>query len=164
MIVDAGTLRSNEMVTFDGSAETDGGMFRMFGGQGADVLIGGSGADTIRGGMGGDTLYGNGGNDVFVYRTAAESFTDRDSIQDFTQGDIVDLSRIDANINLDGDQMFEFIGNTGFHSKAGELRFQNHSGNIWLVQGDTDGDGDADFELFLVINDASPITEGDFLP
>lgn len=73
MIVDGGTLRSSETLTFDGSAESDGGKFRMFGGQGADVLTGGSGADFFRGGLGGDTLTGGGGADMFVYRSAAES-------------------------------------------------------------------------------------------
>jgi hypothetical protein len=64
---------------------------------------------------------------------------ERDGIQDFSAGDLIDLSRIDANTLLDGDQAFEFIGNAAFSKTAGELRFENISigGPVWLVQGDS---------------------------
>jgi len=163
MIVDAGTLREAESLTFDGSSET-GGRFTMFGGRGNDVLIGGGGNDSIRGGEGADTLTGNGGNDTFVYRAASESTpAGRDAIQDFNLGDLIDLSGIDADVLTDGDQAFVFIGNAAFSRTAGELRFQSEGGPIWLVQGDIDGNGTADFEVFLVISPADPITTSDFI-
>ena len=46
MTVDAATLRSEESLAFNGSAEPDG-TFRLFGGAGNDVLTGGAGADMI---------------------------------------------------------------------------------------------------------------------
>jgi hypothetical protein len=91
----------------------------------------------------------------------------RDTITDFTLGDLVDLSAIDANTLAGGNQAFSFIGNTAFAgtgaASAGELRFESAGGTDWLVQGDTNGDGIADFELFLTVSDADPITSTDFV-
>ncbi len=50
-------------------------------------------------------MTGGGGNDVFRYQPATGSTTaGRDSIQDFSLGDLIDLSRIDANIGTAGDE------------------------------------------------------------
>jgi len=78
---------------------------------------------------------------------------------------VIDLSRIDANVLIAGDQAFNFIGSAAFGNNAGELRFENISlgGPIWLVQGDTDGNGVSNFEVVLVISPADPITSGDFI-
>ena len=164
MTVDAGQLRETEHLTFNGAAESNGS-FRVFGGAGSDVITGSQNADIIVGRGSNDTLYGGGGDDVFRYDSTADSPAtgDRDSIQDFSLGDVIDLSRIDADVLLAGDQAFEFIGTDLFGGVAGELRFQNHAGNIWLVQGDTDGDKMSDFEIFVVIVDSDPITAGDFI-
>jgi hypothetical protein len=163
--VNGSRLGSEESLSFNGSMESDG-KFRIFGGGGNDLLQGGAGADLIYGGGRGDTLYGNGGNDVFRYQSVTESnSTERDGIQDFSPGDLIDLSRIDADTKTDGDQAFTFIGNAAFSGKAGELRFENVSlgGPIWEVEADVDGDGVSDFEVILVINPPDPITASDFI-
>lgn len=165
LTVNASTLEFEESLAFNGADETNGN-FRLFGGAGNDVLTGGGGADLIFGGLRGDTLTGGGGNDTFRYDNVAESnSTERDGIQDFNSGDLIDLSRIDANTTIEGDQAFSFVGSAAFSNTAGELRFENISmgGPIWLVQGDIDGNGVSDFEVVLVINPADPITAGDFL-
>jgi Ca2+-binding RTX toxin-like protein len=149
---------------FDGSTETNG-MFRIFAGAGDDVLQGGAGNDVIYGGLGADTMYGHGGNDTFRFDSAFHSTSAaRDGIQDFASGDMIDVSKIDANTLLGGNQAFNFIGNTAFSNQAGELRYENISdgGPIWLIQGDTDGNGLSDFELVLVLSDSDPITAADF--
>ncbi|HEX8261701.1 MAG TPA: RTX toxin, partial [Allosphingosinicella sp.] len=87
-----------------------------------------------------------------------------DKILDFSIGDLIDLSVIDADSGTAGNQAFSFIGNAAFGNHAGELRYQSNGGNEWLVQGDTNGDGTADFQFVLVINDADPITVADFIP
>jgi Ca2+-binding RTX toxin-like protein len=127
MTINGSTLGSEESLAFNGSDETDGN-FRLFGGAGNDVLTGGSGADLIFGGLRGDTLTGGAGNDIFRYDKVAESnSTERDGIQDFNAGDLIDLSRIDANTLVEGNQAFSFIGNAAFSGTAGELRFENIS-------------------------------------
>ncbi|HEX8307537.1 MAG TPA: RTX toxin, partial [Allosphingosinicella sp.] len=80
-------------------------------------------------------------------------------------GDLIDLSRIDANVLVAGDQAFTFIGNAAFSGTAGELRFHNISlgGPIWEVEADIDGNGTSDFEVILVISPADPITASDFI-
>jgi Ca2+-binding RTX toxin-like protein len=163
--VNGSTLGSEESLAFNGSEETDGS-FRLFGGSGNDVLTGGSGADMIFGGLRGDTLTGGAGNDTFRYNNVAESnSTERDGIQDFNAGDLIDLSRIDANELVAGNQAFGFVGSAAFSGTAGELRFENISlgGPVWMVQGDTNGDGVSDFEVILVISPADPITASDFI-
>jgi Ca2+-binding RTX toxin-like protein len=90
MIVSANTLRADETLLFDGSAESDG-RFRIFSGNGSDMLTGGTGndeifglggddtiqggdgADVINGGLGADSLTGGNGGDTFVYAGAADS-------------------------------------------------------------------------------------------
>ncbi|URW75668.1 hypothetical protein M9980_00045 [Sphingomonas donggukensis] len=163
LAVNANTLRVGESVTFDGSAETNGS-FRFFGGQGNDVFIGGSGADRLLGGVGADTLTGGGGNDVFLYTSVDHSLpTARDSIQDFALGDLIDVSGIDANTTLAGNDAFSFIGTGVFTGHAGELRYQNVSGNVFSVEGDVDGDGVTDFAVLVTVTDSHTITAADFV-
>ena len=69
---DGVNLLSDETLTFNGSAETDG-KFVIYGGHGADTITGGAGDDTIYGGAGADQLTGGAGNDTFAYMSAAHS-------------------------------------------------------------------------------------------
>jgi hypothetical protein len=82
----------------------------------------------------------------------------RDVIKDFhqTQHDKIDLSDVDANENVALDQAFKFIGSAHFTGHARELRFKNH-----VVQGDTDGDGTADFEIGVL--KVVELVKGDFI-
>ncbi|HEX8573425.1 MAG TPA: M10 family metallopeptidase C-terminal domain-containing protein [Allosphingosinicella sp.] len=163
MTVDAAPLRPAESLTFNGGAETDGS-FLVFGGQGADFILGGQNGDSISGGPGSDTLFGNAGNDVFRYTSTADSTpAAQDLIRDFAAGDLVDLSRVDADSRTEGNQAFTFIGAGAFGGRAGELRLEEQRAPIWLVQGDTDGDGSADFELLLVAVGRHAPASGDFI-
>jgi Ca2+-binding RTX toxin-like protein len=126
----------------------DDGNDQLFGEAGNDSLSGGYGNDLINGGLGTDLLRGGAGSDTFVFSSLADSVVGsaRDVIQDFVHlVDRIDLSGIDANNLVAGDQAFNFIGGSAFHRIAGELRY---SGG--LLSGDVNGDGIADFELQLV--------------
>ena len=57
------------------------------------------------------------------------------------------MSVIDANENIDEDQAFNFIGQSAF-SAAGQLRI-TQLGSSSILEGDTDGDGNADFAIEL---------------
>jgi Ca2+-binding RTX toxin-like protein len=159
-------LGANESMGFDGTLEIDGGKFRLWGGAGDDVLRGGSGDDLLYGGNGSDTLQGGGGADVFRYQSVTESTAaGQDGIQDFRLGDLIDLSIIDANINLAGNQAFNFIGTQAFTNQAGQLRAVEAwpGSGLWTIYGDVDGVSGADFQISVVVPDMHPITANDFL-
>lgn len=139
----------------DGDDLLDGGTGndRLFAGTGADRLYGGDGSDLLRGDAGRDEMWGGSGADGFIFddthfggATAAQC----DVIHDFstTEGDRVRLNLVDANSSLIGDQAFAFIGTAAFGHVAGQLRYQQISGNTF-VQGDLNGDGVADFWIQL---------------
>ena len=116
-----------------------------------NVLSGGLGNDTLVGGLGRDVLSGGGGNDVFDFNRAGDSIrgVNRDVIKDFTIGaDKIDLSGIDANTKIAGDQGFAFIGAALFHHVAGELRAIQYLGHTYVCA-DVNGDAVTDFQLDL---------------
>ena len=89
------------------------------GGGGNDTIIGTVGDDRIGGG-GADVLTGNGGADTFVFPTQFQSSAlFSDTITDMGADDTIDLSSIDANSGLAGDQAFAWIGTDAF-SKTGQ--------------------------------------------
>lgn len=137
------------------------------GGAGDDTITGGTGADRIIGGPGADTLRGGGGNDAFIFLFAdGVAPSPRDTILDFGTGsaargdDIIDLSRVDANVDIAGNQAFVF-GGTGV-------------GQVWVEENpDTAGSlvmantGGAELLMIAVEDwasrDASDWVRGDFV-
>jgi|CXWL01.1.fsa_nt_gi Ca2+-binding RTX toxin-like protein len=86
---------------------------QLLGGTGNDTLNGGTGNDTLTGGTGRDLLTGGTGFDTFDYNAASDSpaGAGRDQIVGFDGngaflGDRIDLSTIDANAFLLGNQAF----------------------------------------------------------
>ncbi len=70
LTIDAGALSAGRALTFDGTAETNGG-FKVIGGAGNDYIEGGAGDDAIYIDHGGeDQVYAGGGNNI-VYAGAA---------------------------------------------------------------------------------------------
>ncbi|MGO1073973.1 calcium-binding protein [Inquilinus sp. CA228] len=130
----------------DGLYGQDGNDY-LSGGDGNDYLSGGNGGDTLIGAAGQDTLVGGAGADRFVYETLAQSpvGAGADRITDFShaQADRIDLSAIDANTGVAGNQAFVFGG-----AGAGGLHFV-FSGFDTLITGDVNGDGTADFSIVL---------------
>ncbi|MGV3550042.1 RCC1 domain-containing protein [Rhizobium sp.] len=161
------TLTANvENLSLTGTSDIDGygnelanvlrgnrGDNRLFGHDGADQLFGGAGADRLVGGLGADRLTGGAGADLFVFNAVEETLqrpSGRDIITDFKvkQGDRIDLRSIDANTNTRGDDAFHLIGGDRFSGTAGELRLVD-KGRDLIVRGDVDGDGKADFSIYL---------------
>jgi len=131
----------------------DDGNDSVIGGAGDDYIYGGAGNDTLEGGAGKDVLTGGSGSDTFLFRPGdfdAGVTASRDTITDFNraEGDKISLSLLDANIKTAADDAFRFIGNEGFHKIAGELHYEAANGGV-LVAGDTNGDGIADFNIFV---------------
>lgn len=132
----------------------------IYGGTGNDTLYGGEGKDTIVGGSGTNAIFGGAGNDTFVFlEVASHKHKPSGTIFDYTPGvDKIDLSRIDANKKLGGNQEFSLIWSRDFGGVAGQLRVDKDSAGI-VVEGDTNGDRKSDFfillkgSLLLSIND-----------
>jgi len=122
------------------------------GGAGNDKLFGGDGNDFLSGDDGADILTGGLGKDSFNYAKATESgltAATRDIITDFhkTEGDKINLSAIDANVNVAGDQAFQFIGTDAFSADAtGQLRFD---AKTHILYGSTNADSTAEFSILL---------------
>ena len=74
------------------------------------------------------------------------------------QHDIIDLSALDAESGVAGNQAFHLI-TTGFTGDKGELRARV-SGSDLIVIGDINGDGTADFAILL--QGVAAITAADF--
>lgn len=128
-----------------------GGNDILIGGAGGDALNGGDGKDLLAGGAGSDTMTGGAGFDRYDFDAVTESLPGvgvRDLITDFVgngnlAGDLIDLATIDANVLLDGDQAFSFIGNAAF-TAPGQARYANG-----ILSLNTDGDLAAEMQVQL---------------
>jgi Ca2+-binding RTX toxin-like protein len=122
------------------------------GGEGSDALHGDDGDDTLNGGAGADRLSGGRGVDSFAFLSSdirlssSGLVADTDRIIDlsFLEGDRVDLSQIDANQGLAGDQAFIFVA--AFTGSAGEAVL-SYAGGGTVMALDVDGDGVADLSI-----------------
>lgn len=160
----------------------DAGLDTLEGGDGADFLYGGSENDTVLGGAGNDSIFGEAGNDLitggagldvmtggsgndrFIFTSASDtgaSFATADRITDFAQAqfDRFDVSQIDAIVGGDPNS-FSFLGANAFTNVAGQLRYQHSGGNTY-IQGDTNGDGVADF--IIRVDGVHVLTVADFM-
>ena len=148
----------------DDTIEGGEGADVLFGGLGADILLGGADDDRLEGGAGTDTLTGGTGRDVFVFRDGdtAATWVDADVVTDFDQGanERLRLDAMDADTTAGGIQAFSFIGAGAFTGVAGQLHYVQ-SGGMTYVEGDTDGDSNADFVIALT--GTLDLVAGDFV-
>src|SRR5205823_2162692 len=116
---------------------------QILGGAGNDSLIGGNGDDTLTGGTGVDHMRGDAGIDHFVFDDGDSGIgASRDVIVSFSANDLIDLSLVDANSGVAGDQAFTWIDTAAF-SASGQLRYEV-SGADKIIQANTGGDTAAD--------------------
>jgi trimeric autotransporter adhesin len=160
------TLGSDvENLTLTGSSAINGtgnGLDNIItGNSAANVLMGGDGNDTIHGGGGADMLTGGVGNDTFTFTDISDSLPgSADTITDFTTNDgegsddQIDLSGIDADTSVAGDQAFTIDTSTpsGPFTPAAHSIWLSATANPdgsddWILYGDVNGDTTADFEL-----------------
>jgi Ca2+-binding RTX toxin-like protein len=157
--------------TLAGKAGND----KLYGGAGKDALSGGAGADrlqgdggndTLTGGLGKDVLIGGAGADVFDFNAAQDSAATaaRDEIRDFTAVDRIDLSGIDANAAVAGNQAFSGItsgsGFGGSFEQPGALYYDEAAG---VLYGNVDADAQADFSIKVVLSGITGLVAADFV-
>ncbi|MGF6230852.1 Ca2+-binding RTX toxin-like protein [Inquilinus ginsengisoli] len=117
---------------------------------GANVLQGWGGNDALVGGGGGgkDTLIGGSGADRIDFMALGDSVVgaNADVITDFSHGqaDRIDLTAIDANAAVAGNQAFSFIGSGLYTGVAGQLRY-SIVGSVTTIAGHVNGDKVSDF-------------------
>lgn len=145
---------------------------------GNDYLRGHAGDDTLHGGTGADTLIGDGGADeinlgdndnasdkVKFNHILDSTWEDMDTVFDFEStwesgDDKIDLSQIDANLSISGNQSFAFRGSGAFISSGGEVRLvEVDSGTIVMV----DNDSDATAEMVIFIDGVTSLSSDDFI-
>jgi Ca2+-binding RTX toxin-like protein len=135
------------------------------GDDGNDTLYGNDGNDALTGGHGADTLTGGAGNDTFVYLDVGDSTPGgSDLITDFTSllgegsDDQLDVSHIDADTTMPGDQAFS---NNLAAPAAHSLWYSftdNGDGTAEIIfSGDTDGNP-ATVEVYIHLH----LTTGHF--
>ncbi len=143
----------------------------LFGNQGNDELHGGIGNDTLSGGQNDDRLFGDDGNDIVIGGLGTNVLTGgagadvfvmnaqgHDTILDFSQGagDRIDMRSVDANTS-NGAALDRFTLVNSFSGQAGQLVVSAASDTgHYLVDGDTNGDGIADFHLDVFGATAAP--------
>lgn len=123
----------------------------LWGEAGKDLLQGGADADMLVGGLGRDALVGGADGDSFQFHAITESIVSApDVIRDFEveEGDKIHLKLIDADVTLEGNQAFEYVGKSQFTGDAGELRLTG-GGYEHRIEGDVNGDKIADFAVMV---------------
>jgi hypothetical protein len=126
---------------------------------GIENVVTGSGDDVITASNAANVMDGGAGHDVYRFMTVDAA--DNDVILSFEPGDIIDLSRIDANEGLRGNQAFTIT--SGAFTGAGQLMVteDDRDGTVYtVVRGTVDNDGDSDFTI--EIRGSHALTAGDF--
>ena len=128
---------------------------------GNDNISGLGGNDTLVGGAGKDTLTGGAGADHFDFNSISESVpgANRDVITDFGSTDKIDLSTIDANSMLSGNQAFMFMTGTHFTSPGQIYYDASHH----ILFGNTDGDAAAEFQIMVNLAGITSLHSADFI-
>lgn len=154
-----------------------GGNDNLYGGSGDDTLVGDNdaipfslnGVDTLYGGGGNDVLYGGGKADILTGGTGSDTFLfkvgfgaqneskvgEADTITDFQVGDRIDVSQIDANANVAGNNAFTFSASP---STAAGTFFITTAEDGQHVFFNIDG-GAADMEIIVHSSTALSVTD-----
>jgi hypothetical protein len=125
---------------------------------GAQLGSAGSGETNFVGGLGKQILHGGQGANILTYLALGDG---GDVVTAFDPAkDVIDLSRIDADITQAGVQNFTFIGSAPFSGGA-QVRYQlNPTNDTTTVQAALAGDTTADFSITLY--GLTPLTAANF--
>ncbi|PZR94843.1 MAG: calcium-binding protein [Stutzerimonas stutzeri] len=116
---------------------------------GIENVATGSGDDTITASSAVNVMEGGAGNDVFRFTSVQAA--DGDTILDFEPGDRLDLSAIDADAGVAGNQGFTIASGSQFTASAQLLvTYETRAdGDYTIVSGNVNGDPEADFQISL---------------
>jgi hypothetical protein len=127
-------------------------------------LYGGLGETNYVGGYGRQFFFLGAGANIITELSVSDSSSQSgvDSITGFDAAkDVIDLSRMDANLTIAGMQNFTFIGASAFSGAGAQVRYQlNPSTNNTTVEAKLAGDSSAD--LTFVIAGVAPLSAANF--
>ena len=156
-IVSANEL-SNRIIGSEGDDTIRGlgGNDVLIGQGGLDHLVGGDGDDRLVGGAWNDWIESGSGHDTIVYNSVSDAPSgvawDYEFIADWDPMDTIDLSAIDANPLIPGDQAFEFagysFGEPYKNAQAGTLVISGFGGELYIL-GYIAGGDDPDLVISL---------------
>ena len=132
----------------------------------ATTFVGSTNETNFVSGYGAHRLLGGEGANIFTYLAISDStYNQHDNISNFDPAkDVIDLSRIDANVTTPGLQHFTFIGTAPFSGTGAQMRYQlNPATNQTFVEADLAGDSGnywPDFEI--VLTGLMPLTAANF--
>jgi len=131
----------------------------------AGALVGSSNETNFVGGDSARHLLGGAGANIFTFLSISDTTQGTEFIANFDPAkDVIDLSRIDANITTAGLQHFQFIGTAGFSGSGAQVRYElNPAKDETLVEADLasdSGNPTPDFEI--VIQGLVPLTAANF--
>jgi serralysin len=138
----------------------------------SNVINTGAGNDTIFAGAGADIMAGGAGSDIYRYTAFSESTVGagRDIINGFDRGllffspkDRIDLSAIDSNLLVAGNQAFGFIGTGAFTGGgSGKVRYFLSGTNV-IVEVDVRGDGNITANMQIQLNGIGGVNASNFI-
>ena len=107
---------------------------------------------------------GGAGLDSFVFQSVSSSpaGTKRDFITDYTFKETINLSKIDANAGLLGNNAFTYIGVAASFSGAGQIRAQQSNADT-ILSINTNNSSVAEMEIVLTNYEATALTATDFV-
>jgi len=156
--VKAGVLPSNviaattagQVLTSVGSEPTT-----LLGNNLASDLVGSTNETNFVGGDSARHMLGGAGANIFTFLSISDSTQGTEYISNFDPAkDVIDLSRIDANVTTAGLQHFTFIGTAAFSGTGAEVRYQlDPAQDETLVEADLASDAGnpaPDFEIVLL--------------
>lgn len=127
---------------------------------GIENIVTGSGNDVITASRAVNIMDGGAGNDTFRFLSAQDA--DGDVILGFQSGDRIDLSAIDANSGISGNQSFTLMSGDAFTGRGQIIITQEarEDGTYTVVQANINGGDNADFKIS--IKGTHDLTANDF--
>ena len=127
------------------------------------LLYGGANENVFVGGAGVQWPVGGAGANIFTYLAISDSTPIYpDGIQNFDSAkDVIDVSRIDANLTAPGVQNFTFIGTAPFSGSGAQLRYQQDpTKNATYVEATLAGNSAPD--LYIQLGGLQTLTAANF--
>ena len=127
------------------------------------LLYGGANENVFVGGAGVQWPVGGAGANIFTYLAISDSMPIyHDGIQNFDSAkDVIDVSRIDANLTAPGVQNFTFIGTAPFSGSGAQLRYQQDpTNNATYVEATLAGNSAPD--LYIQLGGLQTLTAANF--